>query len=99
MTKTMGKGEAERTFEVRHAHGLHARPAGEFASLAGKFESEILVSNGEEWVSGRSILSLLSLAVEPGTMLRVRAVGGDAESALSELGRFLEGGQSLGSGS
>ena len=52
----------EATFVVKSELGLHARPAGRFVSLAGGFEAEIHVARGEEWVSGKSVLSLLSLA-------------------------------------
>lgn len=77
-------------FTVAYELGLHARPAGRFVTLAGKFRSEVEVSRGGEWVSGRSVLSLLSLAAAQGTRLRVRAVGPDAEEAVAALGRLLE---------
>jgi phosphotransferase system HPr (HPr) family protein len=41
-------------------------------------------------VSGRSVLSLLSLAAGQGTRLCVRAVGPDAEAAVEALGELLE---------
>jgi phosphocarrier protein HPr len=80
----------EREFTVKSELGLHARPAGRFVSMAGRFKSEVTVARGDEWVSGRSVLSLLSLAAGPGTRLRVRAVGEDAEAAVSELGKLIE---------
>jgi phosphotransferase system HPr-like phosphotransfer protein len=48
------------------------------------------VGRGDEWVSGCSILSILSLAAEHGSTLKIRAVGTDAEQAVSELGLLLE---------
>jgi phosphocarrier protein len=48
------------------------------------------VSRGGEWVSGQSVLSLLSLAAGPGTKLLVRAVGPDAEQAVATLGNLIE---------
>jgi phosphocarrier protein len=83
----------ERTFTVKHKLGLHARPAGRFVSLASKFRAEVEVAragDGAEWISGRSVLSLLSLAAGFGTRLRVRAHGIDAEQAVSALGQILE---------
>ena len=56
----------EQTFTIRNELGLHARPAGEFVARAGTFDSEISVSRGSEWVDGRSVLSLLSLAASSG---------------------------------
>jgi phosphocarrier protein HPr len=80
----------EREFMVRSELGLHARPAGRFVALAGRFRSEIQVARDDEWVSGLSVLSLLSLAAGQGTRLRVRAVGEDAEQAVGALGELLE---------
>ena len=82
--------KAEGEFVVASKLGLHARPAGRFASLAGRYEAEISVSRSDEWVDARSVLSLLSLAAGPGTRLRLRAVGADAEAAVRALGQLLE---------
>lgn len=81
----------EAKFTVQGELGLHARPAGRFVSLAGHFESEISVAreDDEEWVSGRSVLSILSLAASQGTILRLRAEGPDAEAAVAALGELL----------
>jgi phosphocarrier protein len=80
----------EREFVVASPLGLHARPAGRFVSTAGKYKSDVQVARADEWVSGRSVLSLLSLAAGPGTRLRVRAVGDDAAAAVEALGRLIE---------
>ena len=80
----------EKEFTVSSELGLHARPAGRFVALAGRFECEIHVGRGDEWVNGCSVLSILSLAAGPGTALRVRAEGADAEQAVRELGSLLE---------
>ena len=80
----------EREFAIRGELGLHARPAGEFVALASKFSCEIAVGRDEEWVDGRSVLSLLSLAAGHGTNLRIRATGADAADAVAALGKLLE---------
>jgi phosphocarrier protein len=80
----------EKEFTVRAELGLHARPAGRLASLAGRFESEVTLGRGDEWVSGSSVLSILCLAATQGTILCVRAVGADAEQAVMELGALIE---------
>ena len=80
----------EREFSVRSELGLHARPAGQFVSLAARFSSEISVARGDEWVDGRSVLSLLSLDAARGSRLRIRATGLDAAEAVEALGRLLE---------
>jgi len=80
----------EREFAINRELGLHARPAGQFVSLASRFASEIAVGRGDEWVDGRSVLSLLSLAAGSGSALRIRATGPDAAEAVEALGRLLE---------
>ena len=80
----------EKEFTVRSELGLHARPAGRLASVAGRFQSEVTLGRGDEWVSGASVLSILCLAAGQGTILRVRAVGNDAELAVAELGALIE---------
>jgi phosphocarrier protein len=84
------RASVEKEFTVRAELGLHARPAGRLASLAGRFESEVTLGRGDEWVSGSSVLSILCLAATQGTTLRVRAVGADAEQAVMELGALIE---------
>ena len=81
----------EGEFVVASELGLHARPAGLFVTLADRFDAEIKVGRGGEWVDGRSVLSLLSLAAGKGTRLRLRAQGPDAREAVLALGALLEG--------
>jgi phosphocarrier protein len=90
-----GPARCERVFTVHAELGLHARPAGLFVMIAKRFQAQIEVSRaeggGDDWVDGRSILSLLSLAAGRGTRLRVRAEGADADDAVEALGGLLEG--------
>ena len=85
MTETV-----EGEFAIRSEMGLHARPAGQFVELASRFASEIEVGRDGEWVDGRSVLSLLSLAAGTGSSLRIRATGPDAAEAVKALGELLE---------
>ncbi len=82
--------EHEVEFTVERELGLHARPASQFVALAGRFHSVVTVGRDQEWVDGRSVLSLLSLAAGNGTRLRIRAVGVDAVEAVLALGEILK---------
>ena len=86
----MSEAMVEQEFTVRSELGLHARPAGKLASVAGRFEAEVTLGRGDEWVSGSSVLSILCLAATQGTTLTVRAVGDDAEQAVMEIGALIE---------
>ena len=72
--------------------GLHARPAGEFVKLASKFESNISVSKDGTDVNGKSIMGVMTLAAECGSLLTVRAEGVDAEEAIAALERLVANG-------
>ena len=79
----------EREFQVGRELGLHARPSGELVQLASGFDAEIEIGRDGEWVSGRSVLSILSLAATRGTVLGVRARGADAAAALAAVGGLI----------
>ena len=82
--------QVEREFIVPNELGLHARPAGRFVAVAGRFEAEIWVGCRGEWVSGKSLISLLTLGACQGAPLRIRAVGSDARAAVEALGHVIE---------
>jgi phosphocarrier protein len=84
--------EVSTTVRVRNREGLHARPAAELVRLASRFECEVWVERDGLEVNGKSIMGVLMLAAEPGSVLRIRAVGDDAEEALGELAALVDGG-------
>jgi phosphocarrier protein len=79
----------ERSVTVENRLGLHARPAAELVKLAAKFESEITISKDEMAVNGKSILGVMTLAAECGSVLLLKAEGADAERAVEELAKLL----------
>jgi phosphocarrier protein HPr len=80
----------EQDFIVGRELGLHARPSGELVTQAATFASEIEIGCNGEWVSGRSVLSILSLAATQGTRLTVRCRGADAKEAIRAMGAVIE---------
>ena len=82
--------------EIVNRLGLHARAAARFVEIAQRYVADVTVANGEESVSGKSILGLMMLAAAEGTRLTVVATGPDAEAAVDALAdlvaqRFHEG--------
>ncbi len=76
---------------ITHPVGLHARPAAEFVKTAGKFPCSITVCNlstAGKTVNAKSILSVLTLGVQQGHIIRIETDGekeGEALAALQEL--------------
>jgi len=79
-----------KAIKVMNSQGLHARPASLFVRMANKFDSDITVMKDGEAVNGKSIMGILTLAVEQGCEVSVVASGVDAEEALRELELFLQ---------
>ena len=65
------------------------RAADEFVKLANSFQSDVNVCCNGVIANGKSILSLLSLAAECGTMLGLEAEGCDAEDAVAALANLI----------
>ena len=68
---------------------MHARPASVFVRIANKFESDISVRKGNENVNGKSIMGLLMLAANEGSLVEIEASGPDAELMMQEIEKFL----------
>jgi phosphocarrier protein HPr len=64
---------------------LHARPAADFVRTAMGFQASIEVASGERAADAKSLLSVLALGAKGGTLLHLRADGGDAAPAVDAL--------------
>ena len=80
---------ARRQVGVSNVLGLHLRVADKFVRLATTFQSEVQVQCKGIIANGKSIISLLSLAAECGTILALEAQGCDAEDAVAALGILI----------
>ena len=74
---------------IRNRLGLHARPAAELVKVAARFACEISVGKDGNWVNGKSIMGVMTLAAEFGSTVTVRAEGEDAEEAAAALTEIL----------
>jgi len=76
---------SRRQVEILNALGLHLRPANQFVQLAEKFQSDIKVHHGDRVCNGKSIMDMMLLAAEQGSLLELEATGPDANAALEAL--------------
>ncbi len=80
----------EITVKIENELGLHARPAAIFVQVAGKYKSDIFLKKDDMEVNGKSIMSVMMLAVESGTKILIRAEGVDEEEAIQNLRDLIE---------
>jgi len=85
----------KKEFTVKNKQGLHARPAALFVQVANKFDSRITVRRDAEEVNGKSIMGILMLGAERGSIIVIEADGKDAETALLELEKIISSEEEL----
>ncbi len=82
----------EQTVKIVNPSGLHARPAALFVQTAGKFLSNIWITQGNKRVNAKSIMGLMSLAIGKGIEVTVGAEGEDEVPAVNELTDLITSG-------
>lgn len=78
---------------IRNKVGLHARPAAQFVKTANQFKSKASVENlskGTPPANAKSILSVLSIAVQLNDRIRLTIEGIDEAAALAALCGLIE---------
>lgn len=80
-----GAAPVVREIKILNKLGLHARPAGKFATTAERFDAAIAVTRGQETADGTSILDLLMLGASTGSTITISATGRDAAAAVEAL--------------
>ncbi len=70
---------------VNNPHGLHLRPATEFARIAQATGCSVRVRCGDREGDGASVLELAMMAIGPGARLLIEVRGPACEEAVREL--------------
>jgi phosphotransferase system HPr (HPr) family protein len=83
-------GACSRTFKYLNTLGLHARPAALLVRTVSPFKCGVTAQQDGYQADVRSILSLLLLAVDPGSQITFTAHGPDAAAALAAIARLFE---------
>ncbi len=80
----------ERKVEVINKLGLHVRPAALLVQKAARFRSEVKLQKGDLEVNAKSILSVMALAAQMGSLVIIKAEGEDEVAAVEELAKLFE---------
>lgn len=81
----------ERKFTIKNKLGLHARPAALLVQTANRFKSNIEILKDGETVNGKSIMGIMTLAAGVGSEILIRINGEDAEAAMQEIAKLIDG--------
>ncbi len=80
----------EKTLKVTPLLGLHARPAAMFAQEVSRFKSTVKVVKAGVEVNGKSVMGLMLLAAEKGSLLTIRVEGPDEAEVIPALEALFE---------
>ena len=80
----------DRRLVVKDPAGLHARPAAKFVQAASRYESRIVIRQGDREADAKSLIALLGLTIRPSSEIVLAADGPDADAALAGLVAELE---------
>lgn len=75
--------------KIANRSGLHARPAARFVQLCSRFRSRITICKEGVCVDSKNILKVLSLSVDFGDTVVIKAEGEDEEEALKAIANLL----------
>ncbi len=81
----------EAQLVIRNQLGLHARACALFVKTAARFQSHVYVSRDDLEVNGKSIMGVMMLAAEEGSVIRVRAEGSDERETVEALRELVDG--------
>jgi phosphotransferase system HPr (HPr) family protein len=82
---------SESTVTLPAGVALHARPAATFVKTALRFRSRVTVGADGKLADAKSILAVLALGAQGGSVLRLSAEGEDAPAALDALTSCVSG--------
>lgn len=75
----------KKDFVISNSEGLHARPATLLVSKANQFKSKIMLTLNNETVDLKSIMGVLSLGVQRGSLVTITTEGEDSAEAMEAI--------------
>ena len=84
-------GEATGEVEITNMMGIHLRPASSIVQASNKYpECEVELTKDGQMVNGKSIMSVIMLAAEQGSMIEITVTGEHCEALLADLVALIE---------
>ena len=96
------KGNKDKTYrrrlQVVNPNGIHLRAAGEIVKLTSKYECEVSINFKGRTANGKSLMSILSLALHYGASFSVNIKGQGSAALMREFVKKVETGFGEGTG-
>ena len=82
----------EKEIVIKHRAGLHTRPAASLVKMAAKYKSEFFIVKDGLEINAKSIIGVMTLAAEQGSVLLLRFDGEDEKQACDAIVDLFERG-------
>ncbi len=69
--------------------GLEARPAAMLVQVASQYSSSIYLIDGDKNINAKSIMGMMTLALQAGEEVMVQAEGEDEDTAIEGIEKYL----------
>jgi phosphocarrier protein len=80
----------EQKVTITNRAGIHARPAAVLVEVSKDFKSSIYIEKENTRINGKSILGIMTLCAEYGSVLKIIAQGEDEKEAVEAIVRLFE---------
>lgn len=80
-----------REVTLRLSEGVHARPAAKLVQVANLYDCAISLKVGSSTIDAKSVLSIMKLAIRPGTVVIIQAEGREEQIAAEAIVELLSG--------
>lgn len=80
-----------KEMEIRIAGGLEARPIAVLVQVASQYDSAIYLETDKKRVNAKSIMGMMTLALNVGEKITVEATGEDEEKAIEGIEKYISG--------
>lgn len=81
----------EKAIQIKVAGDMDARPIAMLVQVASRYESSIYLKAEGKKVNAKSIMGMMSLALDMGETVTVTADGSDEQEAVESIGNYLSG--------
>ncbi len=82
----------EKEIVIKNRAGLHTRPAASLVKMAAKYKSEFFIVKDGLEINAKSIIGVMTLAAEQGSVLLLRFDGEDEKQACDAIVDLFERG-------
>lgn len=80
----------QKTLTITDDTGIHARPATQLVSKAGKFTSEMTIEYNGKSANLKSIMGVMSLSIPKDATITIKAEGPDEQEALDAIYEIIK---------